>query len=576
MARGCGLVVWAWACWCGAGQVVLDAKSRTRLRDRVAKAAQRRAPKAPPGMCSEKLRAGGEKLSPKGATLAWREGRPTLEGADCITFARAFDGPLVNQTVCRPTTAALQGMQAHAQYWSRIVRRANSAAADAARSWPWTPGASGDAQGLAADGRCGWFAAPSLVIIGAQKSGSTALAGYLVHHPQLRFGAMKEVHFFDKNESQCKGALPYLFMFPKVAKCAAAASTVAQASLARFLTAEATPFYLADKHACARISMQLPDAKLVMLVREPVSRAFSEYEMKHRRVDAQNDFLAALVHHSPQLLRCLFEAGPRNVSRGLAACAPQRIREDAKFRLFADHLAKQAKKSLDFTGWLRSCFSLQGGPASKSDADMTRHVFGEAAEKSVRFLDAQCFKPGRKETLQDLETVMRDEVADLRNCALKRFGWADPLTMDDAAAMIEECVSVRTGISIQYIYRGLYAAQAARCTAFGSVLKRNVLVVDQAVLRGRPQEALDRVSAFVGVKRHVYDPALLAPGSEALQKKISETWPNFEDSGWQLSAKYTHSMPVGLKRFLKSFFRPHNRLFYDWAGQDFGWDDDAG
>jgi hypothetical protein len=259
----------------------------------------------------------------------------------------------------------------------------------------------------------------------------------------------------------------------------------------------------------------------------------------------------------------------------LAACAPSQVRGHAKFRLFTDHLAKQAKKTDDFTSWLRSCFALRDGAVSNGDADVTRHVFGAEA-KSVRFADELCFKPGRRETLLDLETVMRDEVADLRGCALQNFGWEDPPSMEDAAAMIERCVSVRTGISIQYLYRGLYAAQAARCTAFGRVLKSNVLVLDQSALRGKPQASLDRVSDFVGVKRHLYDAALLAPGSEALQRKISDTWPNFEDSGWQLSAKYSHSMPQGLKMFLKQFFRPHNKLFYDWAGQDFGWDADDG
>jgi hypothetical protein len=40
---------------------------------------------------------------------------------------------------------------------------------------------------------------PSLVIIGAQKSGSTALFGYFLFHPQISPAKRKEVHFFDRN-----------------------------------------------------------------------------------------------------------------------------------------------------------------------------------------------------------------------------------------------------------------------------------------------------------------------------------------------------------------------------------------
>ena len=80
-----------------------------------------------------------------------------------------------------------------------------------------------------------WRCFPSLVIVGAQKSGSTALAVHLTRHPSIAFSRDKELHFFDKNESLCPGPLGYLLKFPPRDELKA--------------TAEATPFYIASTGA---------------------------------------------------------------------------------------------------------------------------------------------------------------------------------------------------------------------------------------------------------------------------------------------------------------------------------------
>ena len=49
---------------------------------------------------------------------------------------------------------------------------------------------------------------------------------------------------------------------------------------------EATPFYLASRHACRRLSETVPEVKLLVLLREPGARAYSEYQMKKRSVCA--------------------------------------------------------------------------------------------------------------------------------------------------------------------------------------------------------------------------------------------------------------------------------------------------
>ena len=62
--------------------------------------------------------------------------------------------------------------------------------------------------------------------------------------------------------------------------------------------------------------------------------------------------------------------------------------------------------------------------------------------------------------------------------------------MEAAADLITKCVRVRTGISAQYLYRGLYAAQLQRCAGRRRV--SDIVVVDQDVLRRDPQRARRR------------------------------------------------------------------------------------
>jgi hypothetical protein len=57
---------------------------------------------------------------------------------------------------------------------------------------------------------------PSLVVMGAQKSGSTALFGYFLFHPQISPAKRKEVHFFDRSfraSPQRADAKTYLMNF---------------------------------------------------------------------------------------------------------------------------------------------------------------------------------------------------------------------------------------------------------------------------------------------------------------------------------------------------------------------------
>lgn len=109
---------------------------------------------------------------------------------------------------------------------------------------------------------------PDFLIIGAQKAGTTALYHYLIQHPQiLPNKTYKEVHFFDKSENYVQGIGRYLKDFPN------------RLNKGTRLTLDATPEYLFYSQVPRRIIQSLGEVKMIVLLREPASRAYSAWNM---------------------------------------------------------------------------------------------------------------------------------------------------------------------------------------------------------------------------------------------------------------------------------------------------------
>jgi len=107
-------------------------------------------------------------------------------------------------------------------------------------------------------------ALPGFLIVGAQKSGTSSMFRLLEMHPQVYGSLKKEVHFFDRNYG--KGINWYKSHFPMKKKIKKGC-----------VTGEASPCYLMFPHAAERISQLLPNVKLIILLRNPVERAISQY-----------------------------------------------------------------------------------------------------------------------------------------------------------------------------------------------------------------------------------------------------------------------------------------------------------
>lgn len=102
---------------------------------------------------------------------------------------------------------------------------------------------------------------PDFLILGAQKAGTTALYAYLRWHPQITGPAWKEVSYFDRHYR--RGVGWYRGHFPL--------------RPGNRLVGEASPGYLFHPLAPQRVHETVPEAKLLVLLRDPVDRALSHY-----------------------------------------------------------------------------------------------------------------------------------------------------------------------------------------------------------------------------------------------------------------------------------------------------------
>lgn len=98
--------------------------------------------------------------------------------------------------------------------------------------------------------------------LGAQKAGTTTLHGWLEQHPQLFLPACKEVHFFS------------LYYFRGWSWYEQHFHPGLDAGLK---CGEITPYYLFHPEASERIAAMLPEVRLIVLLRDPVDRAISQY-----------------------------------------------------------------------------------------------------------------------------------------------------------------------------------------------------------------------------------------------------------------------------------------------------------
>jgi hypothetical protein len=126
---------------------------------------------------------------------------------------------------------------------------------------------------------------PTILIIGAQKGGTTSLHEYLAEHPDVGPSAIKEIQYFSNNSFRSltwyRAHFPREGVFPHAL--------------------ESSPYYLFHPCAPVRVRAVLPDIKLIVLLRDPVERAHSHHNMERAEGREPLDFPTAVAREDQRL-----------------------------------------------------------------------------------------------------------------------------------------------------------------------------------------------------------------------------------------------------------------------------------
>jgi len=206
--------------------------------------------------------------------------------------------------------------------------------------------------------RSTWFfrPLPNAIIIGAMRSGTTSLHRWLTMQPEIRGGANKEVHYFDVNWHRGTAWYRSKFSMRKHA-----------------VQLEATPYYIFHPEIPRRLAATIPHCKLIVLLRNPVDRAYSHYRHSVRNGHEQLGFRDAIraeeerlrdldlgnLEHVRRHMRFSYLARGRyaeQLERWFAVFPRAQILILQSERLFTAS-EEQLKRVLDFLG-VPSCSSL--------------------------------------------------------------------------------------------------------------------------------------------------------------------------------------------------------------------------
>lgn len=140
----------------------------------------------------------------------------------------------------------------------------------------------------------------NLFIVGAAKSGTTSLYNYLNQHKEVFFPLVKEPNYYSDIESEdnlvYENPKPNQFYHNKIIKDKSIYFSLYSNAKEFKIAGDASPSYLWDVNSAKKIYKDFPEAKIMIILRNPIYRAFSHYLMNIKSgVEKEDDFYKALL-----------------------------------------------------------------------------------------------------------------------------------------------------------------------------------------------------------------------------------------------------------------------------------------
>lgn len=262
---------------------------------------------------------------------------------------------------------------------------------------------------------------PSFIIAGVQKSGTTILSSYLASLASVAFATQKEVHYYDFNANYHKGINRYFSAFP-----------IWNYTNNYYppMYAESSPSYIVGHKTCERISRDIPDVKLIVLLREPIGRTYSEYNMAVRLYSQQERWMTDIYLHQKTLYSCMYDyrylmEKRKDYVLAMKNCLPSVLTSsNSQFKKFMIRINFLLDKFKSVGYLLHTCFDSNtysiDKDSSSSNADIREYdkYMNITIEQPV--LQATCLLGVNKLSLQSLDRALLTEPIAFRRCAYEK------------------------------------------------------------------------------------------------------------------------------------------------------------
>ena len=129
------------------------------------------------------------------------------------------------------------------------------------------------------------------MVVGAQKAGTSAIDYYLRQHPKIEMASKKELHFFDNDKFFSNSKVDYTLLnkyFPE--------------RKVNYLFGEVTPSYMYWDNSIERIKKYNQHIKLIAILRNPIERAFSNWNMEINRNNELRSFKSCIENEMHLIL----------------------------------------------------------------------------------------------------------------------------------------------------------------------------------------------------------------------------------------------------------------------------------
>jgi hypothetical protein len=254
---------------------------------------------------------------------------------------------------------------------------------------------------------------PNFFVVGAAKAGTTSLYHYLRAHPQIYMSSIKEPHYFAKDIDVASFSGNYeKTLLPD--PCGFIGSDMRDAAHSAHVTewnhyvqlfrkasgekaiGEASNSYLYSSRGAAEIRAAVPDARIIVILRNPVERAFSQYLMDVRIGLARRSFIEEIERDLRRPDKSWGNDSRCYVETGLYYEQVLRYLEHFPRERVAVFLFEEMQR--DLLGLLRRIYGFLGVDPSFVPSNLRR--FNQAQLPRIALVNVVLYRTGLKTLLQ--------------------------------------------------------------------------------------------------------------------------------------------------------------------------------